>query len=140
MGWRGFAVEYICLSRCFFFNDTATTEIYTLSLHDALPISLHASQDLRRNETKSRSGKGAAEEISSEQPDARGRAPRRGSEAASESLRRVANRQVRRPVLLSCSSARLSVSASRRFEPIRSAHSSPRSALSSATPRSFLLS
>src|SRR3712207_8851436 len=26
----------ICL---FFFNDTATTEIYTLSLHDALPIS-----------------------------------------------------------------------------------------------------
>src|SRR5256885_4662293 len=28
----------------FFFNDTATTEIYTLSLHDALPISMrHAS-------------------------------------------------------------------------------------------------
>src|SRR5438270_4575289 len=26
----------------FFFNDTATTEIYTLSLHDALPISLDA--------------------------------------------------------------------------------------------------
>src|SRR5256885_14653781 len=26
----------------FFFNDTATTEIYTLSLHDALPISLEA--------------------------------------------------------------------------------------------------
>src|SRR2546427_824224 len=25
-------------SRIFFFNDTATTEIYTLSLHDALPI------------------------------------------------------------------------------------------------------
>src|SRR3989338_8446793 len=25
---------------CFFFNDTATTEIYALSLHDALPISL----------------------------------------------------------------------------------------------------
>src|SRR5690242_21736566 len=25
---------------CFFFTDTATTEIYTLSLHDALPISL----------------------------------------------------------------------------------------------------
>src|SRR5438270_3693678 len=24
---------------CFFFNDTATTQIYTLSLHDALPIS-----------------------------------------------------------------------------------------------------
>src|SRR5437588_7996765 len=27
------------LSRIYFFNDTATTEIYTLSLHDALPIS-----------------------------------------------------------------------------------------------------
>src|SRR5439155_24426001 len=27
------------LSSLFFFNDTATTEIYTLSLHDALPIS-----------------------------------------------------------------------------------------------------
>src|SRR3712207_7811406 len=26
----------------FFFNDTATTEIYTLSLHDALPISKYA--------------------------------------------------------------------------------------------------
>src|SRR5579864_9826339 len=26
----------------FFFNDTATTEIYTLSLHDALPIFRHA--------------------------------------------------------------------------------------------------
>src|SRR3712207_6903085 len=30
-GWRGDSI--------FFFNDTATTEIYTLSLHDALPIS-----------------------------------------------------------------------------------------------------
>src|SRR3712207_9334464 len=29
----------ICVLRFFFFNDTATTEIYTLSLHDALPIS-----------------------------------------------------------------------------------------------------
>src|SRR3712207_8319085 len=28
----------------FFFNDTATTEIYTLSLHDALPISLLLSR------------------------------------------------------------------------------------------------
>src|SRR2546430_13649439 len=28
----------------FFFNDTATTEIYTLSLHDALPISLPRGQ------------------------------------------------------------------------------------------------
>src|SRR3712207_9127362 len=28
----------------FFFNDTATTEIYTLSLHDALPISADGSR------------------------------------------------------------------------------------------------
>src|SRR6266511_6316146 len=34
-------MEISCLCFCcfFFFNDTATTEIYTLSLHDALPIS-----------------------------------------------------------------------------------------------------
>src|SRR5438445_9171842 len=29
----------VVLLLLFFFNDTATTEIYTLSLHDALPIS-----------------------------------------------------------------------------------------------------
>src|SRR2546422_10817606 len=34
------SVRDVRLSRFFFFfNDTATTEIYTLSLHDALPIS-----------------------------------------------------------------------------------------------------
>ena len=32
MNWRGTWFDF------FFFNDTATTEIYTLSLHDALPI------------------------------------------------------------------------------------------------------
>ena len=31
----GWGVVLLCI---FFFNDTATTEIYTLSLHDALPI------------------------------------------------------------------------------------------------------
>ena len=30
----------------FFFNDTATTEIYTLSLHDALPICIHCAMML----------------------------------------------------------------------------------------------
>src|SRR3712207_2534387 len=30
--------SYTCAFCFFFFNDTATTEIYTLSLHDALPI------------------------------------------------------------------------------------------------------
>src|SRR3712207_8820775 len=36
------------LIRCFFFNDTATTEIYTLSLHDALPIWRRARRRERR--------------------------------------------------------------------------------------------
>src|SRR2546429_3748110 len=32
-------------SSFFFFNDTATTEIYTLSLHDALPISFYRAAE-----------------------------------------------------------------------------------------------
>src|SRR2546422_1522004 len=32
-------IPNLSLLSFFFFNDTATTEIYTLSLHDALPIS-----------------------------------------------------------------------------------------------------
>src|SRR2546426_10610468 len=38
--WCAFLSVAPCASDCFFFffNDTATTEIYTLSLHDALPI------------------------------------------------------------------------------------------------------
>src|SRR2546422_10785536 len=39
-------------SSFFFFNDTATTEIYTLSLHDALPISAQ-----RRGEGEQRARK-----------------------------------------------------------------------------------
>src|SRR6266702_4869511 len=31
----------------FFFNDTSTTEIYTLSLHDALPISIRSGRPSR---------------------------------------------------------------------------------------------
>src|SRR3712207_7814158 len=34
----------------FFFNDTATTEIYTLSLHDALPIYAHPPVALERRQ------------------------------------------------------------------------------------------
>src|SRR2546426_8834645 len=34
-----FIIRLTSLSLFFFFNDAATTEIYTLSLHDALPIS-----------------------------------------------------------------------------------------------------
>src|SRR3712207_8115026 len=47
----------MCVNFFFFFNDTATTEIYTLSLHDALPISgerqlepLRRCRDARRHD------------------------------------------------------------------------------------------
>src|SRR5688572_33306505 len=38
------------LALFFFFNDTATTEIYTLSLHDALPICREAGPDRAEDE------------------------------------------------------------------------------------------
>src|SRR5690349_23069771 len=40
--------SFFFFSFFFFFNDTATTEIYTLSLHDALPI-LHRFRDGQRS-------------------------------------------------------------------------------------------
>src|ERR1022692_317140 len=36
--WLRWRTAGDCFLGVFFFNDTATTEIYTLSLHDALPI------------------------------------------------------------------------------------------------------
>src|SRR3954449_7252838 len=45
--WRATAPSPAARASFFFFNDTATTEIYTLSLHDALPISrLNSSHTL----------------------------------------------------------------------------------------------
>src|SRR3989442_14614892 len=38
----------------FFFNDTATTEIYTLSLHDALPISGRRLERIERRHARFR--------------------------------------------------------------------------------------
>src|SRR6266540_6286125 len=38
-----FLFLFLCFFIFFFFNDTATTEIYTLSLHDALPFSRPSS-------------------------------------------------------------------------------------------------
>src|SRR2546429_5939275 len=38
-------IQYTFSFTFFFFNDTATTEIYTLSLHDALPISEDLDDD-----------------------------------------------------------------------------------------------
>src|SRR5258708_10146913 len=47
--------KLICLFLCFFFNDTVTTEIYTLSLHDALPISASASTSTPSSGARERS-------------------------------------------------------------------------------------
>src|SRR3712207_9197421 len=47
-------MEYICVF-FFFLNDTATTEIYPLSLHDALPIS--AAREGRHLPTAQRVGR-----------------------------------------------------------------------------------
>src|SRR3712207_8998390 len=41
----------------FFVNDTATTEIYTLSLHDALPISQYAARSWTRSVTSVRTSR-----------------------------------------------------------------------------------
>src|SRR2546430_9168037 len=42
-----------CYFVFFFFNDTATTEIYTLSLHDALPICCSIESFVIRRSTRS---------------------------------------------------------------------------------------
>src|SRR5690349_23476162 len=45
----------------FFFNDPATTEIYTLSLHDALPISRERYAERRRRSRTSSTTMGISE-------------------------------------------------------------------------------
>src|SRR3712207_6982816 len=61
---------WACVSMMFFFfNDTATTEIYTLSLHDALPISgapAALSPEEKRELDRLLSGFGRSEEHTSE--------------------------------------------------------------------------
>src|SRR3712207_8077849 len=47
-------VTFIVLFFFFFFNDTATTEIYTLSLHDALPICDHRAEASDREDAVDR--------------------------------------------------------------------------------------
>src|SRR2546425_4640151 len=44
--------RYLCSSFFFFFNDTATPEIYPLPLHDALPILAAASSGVTRSTTR----------------------------------------------------------------------------------------
>src|SRR5947199_8477213 len=50
---------FFCFFFFFFFNDTATTEIYTLSLHDALPISPASAGGAPRSSTRATSSPAA---------------------------------------------------------------------------------
>src|SRR5256885_6173094 len=75
----------------FFFNDTATTEIYTLSLHDALPISERGEGRQRGQSARaqSRRDEGGRDELRGRQghdrPHARdAREDRRSEEHTSE--------------------------------------------------------
>src|SRR3989441_11062865 len=79
---------YVVFFFFFFFNDTATTEIYTLSLHDALPIS--RLQQHRRREDQGVEG----EEDQQEAVHAAGKIPRqRRSAQVAPSLRDRARRR-----------------------------------------------
>src|SRR2546426_7901000 len=68
----------LAMSFLFFFNDTATTEIYTLSLHDALPIFRVPDADAERRRAVARGRAGADRGSCRAVPAARG-AGRRGA-------------------------------------------------------------
>src|SRR3712207_8342519 len=85
----------------FFFNDTATTEIYTLSLHDALPIS--DEQGLRLLRQPRRAGPVGHRCLSRGQPDAL----RRGTRMV-QPRRRAAVRRDRKSTRLNSSHANIS--------------------------------
>src|SRR3712207_8555254 len=69
----------------FFFNDTATTEIYTLSLHDALPISAAPSPEHVRAGARLRARhRGQGDRQSHRRDRERGANARRSEEHTSE--------------------------------------------------------
>src|SRR3712207_8505417 len=78
----------------FFFNDTATTEIYTLSLHDALPISRGPVPAGKTHRQDPRAG--------------RGERPRRGQVRVVRVLRRRPLRPDRKSTRLNSSHANIS--------------------------------
>src|SRR3712207_7244957 len=67
----------------FFFNDTATTEIYTLSLHDALPICRRAAP-CRPTGRRAAGGRPAGPAAARHAGAGGGRGARRGVRARSE--------------------------------------------------------
>src|SRR5207249_10234275 len=85
------------ISFFFFFNDTATTEIYTLSLHDALPISLPCSNSTPWNEPTSSSARSPAGLDA--RPSGRTSHPRRAAARWCWSRRRFPSRSRPRPWL-----------------------------------------
>src|SRR5438552_9142895 len=56
--YRDYLIRIAVFVYLFLFNDTATTEIYTLSLHDALPIYPDAWPIVRHGSPSARAGEG----------------------------------------------------------------------------------
>src|SRR2546423_4753227 len=81
---------YRCMSLTiyifFFFNDTATTEIYTLSLHDALPISREPQRldGTQRGRRTAHRGNLQGPSGSADRPTHQSGAPARSEEHTSE--------------------------------------------------------
>src|SRR3712207_7192345 len=83
------------LTRILFFNDTATTEIYTLSLHDSLPILRLGADDAARGPLAGRRlpprvGRGVPP---ARRPDVGGAPPRRGVPRSEEHTSELQSRQ-----------------------------------------------
>src|SRR3712207_8122290 len=85
--------SHILILFFFFFNDTATTEIYTLSLHDALPIYTSRSACSATSTARSRSGSRAARSYASQA--SRPTSPRTASATRSRSEEHTSELQSR---------------------------------------------
>src|SRR3712207_7110110 len=75
---------YVCSLFFFFFNDTATTEIYTLSLHDALPIC--AADPRRGRRRRARAALRRPRDHGGDERDHRGQGRAHGSDRKSTRL------------------------------------------------------
>src|SRR2546425_8605357 len=71
----------------FFFNDTATTEIYTLSLHDALPIYPHTADDVATRVQRHAAAEG--DDAARDLPSPAARAARGSEEVRVEQVRLI---------------------------------------------------
>src|SRR3712207_8306706 len=69
---------------CVFFNDTATTEIYTLSLHDALPIGTSSWTASESRSQASSASMMAVSQVPRQSTSSGSRAPVRSEEHTSE--------------------------------------------------------